>query len=346
MQRKLFCLLFFIFIFSFITTTFSSTEKNEKRKRFSESFDNTLKTEDTNNFNIPSSTDILKNTEEESSLIPFDLLNKLLETSNVFRFIFPYLSLFDLELNVKCASTTFYHLHKKLIREEKTFLQSCLKNEKEFTKNAKHSRQYFDFFEKRIWGNPERLDYTRIEYANVDSFSENLVVFPKHIRQIISFKNGNIQYKYVLFKNGHLSILKQNKKGKFVFTCLEKDFKNFNRSFFGQFENGRWLDVTGFFQATIFIDVYQNDNLKQSIRHSINYPKIKIHPPDDVCPKVFLKNISGFLKQNGTSVHLYKFENHNGTYIQNCIYNFKLNVKEIKSKDFEHYAEEVQFIYN
>jgi len=231
MQRKLFFMLFFIFIFSCsIKTTFSSketeneNETDKKRKRLPKNeFLNTTDLQNQNtqdtfqnilNFVPPSAdhlqssniekrenrtvafnflkskdekyfyfgSNLLKIQEKEIFVVPSNLLNNLLKTSNLFRFIFPYLSLFELELNFKCTSKTFYHLYEKFLQEEKTFLQSCLTNEAKFLKNIKHTRQYFDFFEKRLWNHPER-----IEYVNVDSYSEHLILLPKSIRQIVSF---------------------------------------------------------------------------------------------------------------------------------------------------------------
>ena len=388
MQRKLFYLSVFIFLFSFITTTFSTKENktNTKRKRLFKNLQNhktqdnsqnelnsfvsrttdnlqslNIQNRETSNvsFNLLKSKDDkyfyfhsnLLNTQDEQTF-SFDLLNKLLETkkSNVFRFIFSYLSLFELELNFKCISKTFYHLYEKILQEEKTFLQPCLKNEKVFLENTNYTRQYFDFFENRLWNDPER-----IEYANVDCFFENLVLLPKNIKQIISFKFVNVQYKYVLCKNGHLSILKQNMHGNFLFTSLEKDFEKFNSPFYklssysldSLQENCRFIYVREFRRGEIYIHLYKNDNLSQSIRHVENYSKLLVTGPVPSNSKVFLKNFTGFLHHHRdfASVNLWKFEKqNNGIYKRSYIFVFKQNVKEIKSKDFEHYAQDVQFI--
>jgi len=341
MQCKLFFFVFFIF--SFITTTFSAKENNnneinQKRKHLA----NNLQTLQTpiNTFNL-----LNPHAKKKST----DLLNKLLEHSNIFRFIFPYLSLFELDLNFKFTSKTFYRLCEKILQEEKTILQSYFTNKKVFLENINYNRQYFDFFEKRVWKNPER-----IEYVNVDFCFENLtLLLPKSIKQMISFKDGNdIKYKYVLFKNGHLSILKQNLEGKFVFTCLQNDFKKIHTLDDKYFrldsfqENCQFL-IGREFPAEIFIQIYKNDHSNQYIRHAKNHLKLIVNPPVSCVPKVFLKNFSGFLNQYNTSVKVTKFEKQdNGIYTRNVIRPFKRNVKEIKSKDFEHYAQDVQFILN
>ena len=403
MQSKLFHfdLLVFMFLFSFIATTFASkkNETNTKRIPLTNNLQNPnthdssqkepnsfvssttenlhgsniqnqdnatisfnlLKTKDEKNFNFHSDLllkqkdkiafDFVKPQTKKRLIVPSDLLNKLLQTSNVFRFIFPYLSLLELEFNFKCTSKTFYHLYVKILQEEKTFLQSCLQNEKVFLKNINYTRQYFDFFEKRLWNDPER-----IEYANVDSFFENLILLPKSIRQIISFKFDNIQYKYILFKNGYLSILKQNIKGKIVLASLKKDFEKFypcDKSFrLDSFQkNCQLLYVRAFHGVggkEIYIHLHKNDNFSQSIRQVKNYPKFLVTEPVPSNSKVFLKNLSGFLHHHldfGSVVSLWKFEKqNNGIYKKICFPVFKRNVKEIKSKDFEHYAEDIQFI--
>ena len=295
---------------------------------------------------------LLKTQEKKYPSVSSDLLNKLLKNSNVFRFIFPCLSVFELELNFKCTSKTFYHLYVKILQEEKNVLQSCLQNEKVFLENINYTRQYFDFFEKRLWNYPER-----IEYANVDSFFENLILLPKSIRQIISFKFDKIRYEYVLFKNGHLSILKQNINGKFVVTSLNKDFEKFylcHQSFRLDSiqESCRILDVRKFYGVggrKIYIHLYKTDNFSQSIRHEKKNPKFLVDAPVlSSNSKVLLKNFSGFLLHYldfGSVVSLWKFEKQkNGIYKRRYIFDFKQNVKEIKSKDFEPYSQDVQFI--
>jgi len=204
------------------------------------------------------------------------------------------------------------------------------------------------FFEKRLWNGPER-----IEYVNVDFFFENLILLPKSIRQIISFKFNDIYYKYVLFKNGHLSILKQNIEGKFVFTSLKKEFRKIHHCFRDKFfrldsfqENCRFLDVPELFGKEIFIHIYKNGNYHQFIRHDENQPKLIVTGLLPGYPKIFLKNFSGFLNHSNTNVSLWKFEKQkNGIYKKVCFPLFKQNIKKIKSQDFEHYSEDVQFIF-
>merc|ERR1712034_211037 len=246
-----------------------------------------------------------------------------------------------------CTSKIFYHLYEKFLQEEKPFLQSCLTNEAKFLKNIKHTRQYFDFFEKRLWNHPER-----IEYVNVDSYSEHLIFLPKSIRQIFSFTCNNIEYKYVLLKNGHLSILKSNIEGKFVFTSLKKDFQKLDLNGTFQFEllyeNIRWLDVWGSQNGDQYnIELYKKDNFCQAIRHSLRYPKILIYPTVRDNPRVFLKNHSGFLEHRGKYVSLMIFQKtkKDGNYKIIGACKFKQNVKKIDSRDFEHYVEDVQFIF-
>jgi hypothetical protein len=130
-SKKLFVLLFCFFIF---TLTFSSNYK--KRKRRAENIilnpqnDNTEEVYSeiitfqpvTLKSHLPrSNTFLLKTKNVENFTIPFEVLNKLLEIPNVFRYIFPYLSLFELELNFKCISTSLYELYEKFLQEEKLF---------------------------------------------------------------------------------------------------------------------------------------------------------------------------------------------------------------------------------
>ena len=67
--------------------------------------------------------DLLKPQNVEIFSVPSDLLNKLLEIPNVFRYIFAYLSFFELEFNFKYISTTFYDLYVKFLQEEKCLLK-------------------------------------------------------------------------------------------------------------------------------------------------------------------------------------------------------------------------------
>jgi len=223
--------------------------------------------------------------------------------------------------------------------------------------NIKCTRVYFDFFERRRWSKSER-----IEYANVDYFSEDLVLLPKSIRQIICFTFNKIEYKYVLFKNENLSILKKlNKEGKFVFTSLENDFKNFDcwvdRHYRTKHftthtleENIRHIQIACliFTKEIVRVDVMlcKNNHFKQYISHIQNHAKINIYQSFGDYPRVFLKNFSGYLSLVDGFVTLWRFKKQdNGIYISTYTNDFKLNVKAIKSKDFEHDAEDVSFIF-
>jgi hypothetical protein len=176
-----------------------------------------------------------------------------------------------------------------------------------------------------------------------------LVLLPKSIRQIIFFEFDNIQYKYVLFKDGHLSILKQNNiGGKFVCTSVKKDFELFDSPFRGSQprypldsslqENCRFLDVREFQGEEIFIHIYKNDHFSQCIWHFKNHHKFFVNRHVLEFPKIILKNLSGFLEHIRTGVNLWKFEKQNhGVYKKSFIHLFKQNVKKITSNDFEHY---------
>jgi len=331
MQSKLFFLLFFIFIFSL---TFSSTNY-KKRKR-----------ETKNNILNPS--DI--NAQENYSLLEMP--------NNVFSYIFSYLSLFELEFesHFKCTCSKFYQLYEKFLREEKNLLKQCLTNKTKFLENINYTRVYFDFFEKRKWG---YCEYTpsRIEYANVDCFSEDLILFPKSIRQIIWFTFLEIEYKYVLFKNGHLLILKKLEKQKsFVFTSLENDFqKKMNGPDYvdteqpfkiNSFENVRWIEIQGTCQGEYHVYLHKTENFIQYIGNYMNKTLAVSEPWRADPPHVFLKNLSGYLSQLYGRVTLTEFKKFNGIYSEIKNFAFAMNVKKIKSKDFEDYAKDVQFILN
>jgi len=418
MESKLFFLIFFIFIFS-LTFSSNEKEEDKTRKcqpennildchpekapdKFLDTFNfvqpknadilenfNTkhVHSNDSALFrskegeNIKVSSDLLKEKETKSPNVPVDLLKthefscKLLDiNSNVFRSICTYLSLFELELNFKCASSKIYNLYEKFLKEEKNLLTEALKNESIFLKNINCTRIYFDFFEKRFWNEPER-----IEYADVDSFSTNLVLFPKSIRQIVCFKYNQIEYKYVLFKNGQLSILKKvNQEGKFVFTSVENDFLNYDspstsdlhekQSFKKHFiqNNVRWMDfsierfpfdeIINPSYLTICVNSFKTNNLNQSIWHkSAHHPKLIIFETFQQFlpyqPIVFLKNITGYIKlEYDGCVTLYRFEKvidvYSAKYTLRTYFRFKQNVTKITSKDFEHYDHEVAFFFN
>jgi hypothetical protein len=336
----------------------SNTQNIEKNTNLSALF----QTKQEEIYNIPS--DLLNIQETgESQTIPFDLLNTHEEEaessttscallnnidSNIFRSIFAYLSFFELELNFKCTSTRFYNLYNKFLKEEKNMLKESLKNRVNFVKNLNCTRVYFDFFEKRFWGDSTQIE--QIEYVNVNSFSKHLFLFPKSIRQIIYFEFNKIEYKYILFKNGDLSILKE---GKFVFTIFDNDFAN---SLIDNFEkkqrqNIRWMmgcyNMTENANIRICLDLFKTDNILQRIWHHGNDQKIKASTPHKINPRVFLKNTSGFLQlESDGCVHLRRFEKqNNGKYQQSTIFTFKQNVEQIKSKDFEHNAIDAQFIF-
>jgi len=371
MQSKLFVLLFFIFYFSQIT--FSSNDKNKKRKR--QANNNMLNPQDQNTPNdcsqitfqsVSPSTDnlsisnaiisnSLKTKNEEMSFVPSDLLNNLLKIPNLFRYIFPYLSLFEVEFSFKCISTTFYELYEEFLREEKLLLKEHLNNKTKFLENINCKRVYFDFFEKRYWISP-----TRSEYANVDSFSRDLVLFPKSIRQIICFTVQEIDYKYVLLKNGHLSIFKKLKhEGLFVFISLEKDCENYESHLNPHThknkpvglhlfqENVRYIEFPASFHLGFYVLLHKNDNFTQDIFH-LKYDEkiIIIKPHRQSYSMLFLKNISGYMHHTDKFTNLYRFEKQdNGIYTQRFTSGFKKHVKEIESKDFEHYAEDVLCIF-
>jgi len=403
MQSKLFFLLFFIFIFSLTLSSNNNTRKlrlaknilNVQKEKTREDyfqttlqpvtsnlnvsntiFSNLLETENEENSNLP--LDSLRTLEDVgNSSVPSELLNKLLSIPNVFRYIFVYLSLFELELNLKRTSNEFYHLYEKCVQEEKNLLKECLKNEAMFLQNIKSTRKYFNFFEKRHWSEPDR-----IEYANVDYFSEALILLPKSIRQVIWFKNLGIEYKYILFKNGHLSILKKcNEEGNFAFVSLENDIaqerfaltlandykitlkktslvyssykaKRFTVHEFQ--ENVRFMECTcllwtwgGGPSESVYVKLYKIDNITQRmVTNHRTHEKIMIHQPYRDSPRVFLKNLSGYL-EGSYFVSLCRFEKQTyGIYGKTVTPDFKQRVKKIKSKDFEHDAEDVLFIFN
>ena len=334
-------------------------------------FSDVLKTKEEKNVKVPS--DLLKTQVTENPNIPVDLLkiHKNAESSNVscellnikpplFRYIFAYLSFFELELNFKFVSTKIYNLYENFLQEEKNLLtEEHLNNKVKFLADINCPRVHFNFFEKRVWSRPDR-----IEYANVDSFSNNLFLFPKIIRQIICFQINKIEYKYFLFKDGHLSILKKLKKEKnFVFTSLENDFANFRPSF-GETEsckihsfqeNIRYMEFNPYtWNSTVVrIELHKTDNFKQDIWHQQGREKILIFEPSHLWShekgqKVFLKDISGYfnLKGDGSLTLKSVVKQKNETHKMMEFNLFNQNVKEIKSKDFEHYAEEVLFIFN
>jgi len=296
MQSKLFLLLIFAFIVSLI---FSST--NKKRKR--QTKNNILNPQDENTqddntqenysqITVPPSTsnlqinniifsDLLKSQNVEISTVPSNSLNTLLKKNpNIFRYIFAYLTFFELEFNFKYISTTFYDLYEKFLQEEKLLLKEHLKNKTKFLENINCKRVYFDFFEKRHWSDPGRT-----EYVNVDCFCDQLIIFPKSIRQIIRFTFEEIEYKYVLFKNGHLLTLKKvNKEGHFVFTSVDNHdfnfFRNVTLSETHLFqENVRFIEFQTHSASPLIFIIHKTGNLSQSIWHIHGLKKIYIFKP-------------------------------------------------------------------
>jgi len=168
MKSKLFIFLCFIFIIFF---TFSSKDKKRKRntekkilnppdKNIQKDYSQTtFQSLVPNTTNIPTSNinqfDLLKPQNVERSIVINGLLNNLLEIPNLFRYIFAYLSLFDIELSFKCTSSKFYHLYEKYLQEEKLLLKQHLMNKTIFLENINYTRVFFDVFEKRLWRNPD-----------------------------------------------------------------------------------------------------------------------------------------------------------------------------------------------
>jgi len=306
--------------------------------------------------------DLISKTHKETkiSTTPYQLLNL---TPSIFSIIFSYLSLFELELHFVHVASQLYQLYETYLEKEKFLLnKENLNNKQNFCANINHPREYFDFFEKRHWSKPER-----IEYANVDSFSKNLILFPKSIRQIICFTFNKIKFKYILFKNGDLSILKKlETEEKFVLTSLENDF-DFKSLILYPFSNNiRWVEFVDEIsickltttqtqqQITVVrIILHKTENLYQEIEHKTSHQKIIIYKPisQERILLVFFKNLTGFLKlykDNGL-VKRTRFEISNKTYKKGFAYEFMENVKKIKSNDFEHYihmAKEIEFVLN
>jgi len=355
-------LLFFIIIFSL--TTFSSNYKKRKRQTENNILNSLEDTNNTQDHHSPITViTILPNTtinlQISEAIVPFDLLNNiLLKTPNLFRYIFAYLSLFDLELNFKCISSEFYNLYEKTLHTEKNLLKENLKNETNFLENINHVREHFDLFEKRKWSNPNR-----IEYANVDYFSENIVLFRKGIRQIILFTLKEIKYQYVVFTNGYLTILKKQKEGRyFVFTSFENDFQHFEHSIYPNYTNQslktfsfqynvRWIEFCDYMVEGVGYNIllHKTENFKQFIGHYYDKDKICVCKPRyQFPPRLFLKNISGFLHfpYDSKTVSLVEFKKYNnGFYRTKSTHAFQTNVEAIQSKDFQHYADDVIFTF-
>jgi len=234
MQSKLFVLLFLIVIFSLNFASNDTKRKRQPKKNilnppdkntqenylpntFQPSisdlqknntiFSNLLKRkEEEENSNIPFNLLRTQKDTDESSSVPSELLNKLSKKPNIFRYIFTYLSFCELEFKLKRTSNVFYHSCQKFLQEEKNLLKErLLKNKGEFLESIKNTKVYFDFFEKKHWSNRDETQYT-----NVDCFSEDLILLPNCIKQINWF-DRTIDWKYVLFKNGHFKLFKGDK---------------------------------------------------------------------------------------------------------------------------------------
>jgi hypothetical protein len=139
--------------------------------------------------------------------------------------------------------------------------------------------------------------------------------------------------------------------GKFVFIFLENHFEKFRELQSYQLdslqENCRFLDVRAeSCGEIIYIHIYKNDNISQCIRHVKNCSKLFVTRPFRVYSRV-LKNLTGFARflHEFGFVKLEKFEKQNNGIYKKCVIPvFKFNIKEIKSNDFEHYAQDLQLI--
>jgi hypothetical protein len=114
-------------------------------------------------------------------------------------------------------------------------------------------------------------------------------------------------------------------------------------------ESVRWIEISSYLMQPLkyFVCLHKPNNVIQNFWHMQDHEKIIIFEPcRQSYPTLFLKNISGFLQAGDDYVNLWRFEkNNNGIYMQKFTPGFKRNVKEIKSKDFEHNADEVVCIF-
>ena len=107
------------------------------------------------------------------------------------------------------------------------------------------------------------------------------------------------------------------------------------------------------------VSLHKTNNFNQTIWHKQDCQPILIFKPShEKSQTVILKNLSGYLElQRNGSVTLWKLEKEKNTIRQLSVlglqYDFVVNVKKIKAKDFEHYAEDfkpdaknVLFIFN
>merc|ERR1712034_100678 len=98
------------------------------------------------------------------------------------------------------------------------------------------------------------------------------------------------------------------------------------------------------------VTLYKKEtNVIQIVEHNQNFEKIGVRCPVYYGKRVlFLKNLSGFLTlQFHNTVDLFKFEKQEvygpGLYLSQLVKNFKQNVKNFQSEDYQHFADEVQF---
>ena len=137
-----------------IYTHFSDFLKTKEEENSNISV-NLLKTQETENSNI--SVNLFTTHEDaESSDVSYELLNI---KPNLFRYIFAYLSFFELELNFKCVSTTIYNLYENFVQEEKNLLtEEHLNNKEKFLADINYPRVHFDFLKKEFGVNQTELN--------------------------------------------------------------------------------------------------------------------------------------------------------------------------------------------
>jgi hypothetical protein len=175
-----------------------NTTSTNKRKRNQNVMEKSLTTENTIYF-IKNEENILNFVEYKNTFdLPFIC----------FRNLISYLNVYDLELKFKILSKRTLHLYTKFLREEKNNLKDHLTNPDLFAQKIKELKIYYNFFEKifsRI-----SLKVNLVEYVKVDKFCSNLCLLPKTIRQILLFKVKETLYKFIVFQNGDLLILKKH----------------------------------------------------------------------------------------------------------------------------------------
>jgi hypothetical protein len=119
-------------------------------------------------------------------------------------------------------------------------------------------------------------------------------------------------------------------------------FKRFSK-------NIRFLSVSLNFPGDyIWVNLFKQDNCVQRVKHDKNVRKIGVDFPEYFrrTKRLILKNLSGYLvlHYNG-DVDYIKSEKviQSGYFLPKFIDNFKQNVKDFQSEDYQHYAEEVRF---